>query len=234
MRWERPCYVFLTASWLSCVGCGGTENDAPPGSGSEQVRGDAAAEESARKPATRTCRPEKSCKSVLTSVFTLEACCTEEVECGFDLTHPEDLRSSVLAAFGVPEDANAEERCVERSRYFLTFPSDAEERVATGRGEDLLVTRDCESSSMLSVSFAGCCLPNDRCGISTYLIHDTLAVLAEDPQAPFAQLECVSVAEMNRQLSESILAGFAHLPQTEGSCDYAALAARLPPRAEVD
>lgn len=168
------------------------------------------------------------CKSVTAPpFFAVEACCSEKVECGFAVPPPSDLNSAAVQRT-VDPDGEFPDGCVPRERYFLTFEGLMDERVPVEGSDDILIAESCRSSAILSIFFAGCCLPENKCGISTYQIHDTIAVLV-GADAPLAQLQCASVEQMNELVAMTSLAGFAHLKPTEGSCDHAALDARLPP-----
>lgn len=91
---------------------------------------------------------------------------------------------------------------------------------------DQLITPDCETRALLAFPLPGCCLPNDRCGISTYQIHSILQAVVIFP-APFTEVECVSVEELNTQFRATLFAGAAQIPPSNGSCNYADLNMRL-------
>lgn len=177
--------------------------------------------------AAATCSLPPDCEGAKTAVFSLEPCCTERVACGFasidappELT---ELQETVATAVGLTDG----ETCAPRDRYFIRHPGSEDLRVKTESGDEILLTTGCDTASILSINFVGCCMPNNRCGVSTYGMWDTLAVLA--PGEPFGRLQCVSSKELNAQIGSSKLRGLRFLPDTDKACDYAALDAWLPP-----
>jgi hypothetical protein len=174
------------------------------------------------------CELPEDCKDVKTPQFEVEACCSREVKCGFrpPTGAVEELADTVTNV--VDPEREFKDGCVPRERHFLTFPGLMDERIATEDGKEILIAEECEQSAFLSVAFAGCCMEDGRCGISTYQIYDTLAVVVGS-DAKLAQLQCVPSDTMNAHIAETSLAGFAFLPERTGRCDYAALDERLPP-----
>lgn len=170
------------------------------------------------------CTLSEDCDSVPLVFLSLEACCTASTSCGFAVRGgPPELQETVASAL----DLGAGETCAPRDRYFLTHPGSEDLRIADDDGEEILLTTGCRTASILSISFIGCCMPNDRCGVSTYGVWDTLGVLA--PGRPFSRLECVSSKVLNAQLEDSQFRGLRFLPDTDAPCDHAALDAQLPP-----
>lgn len=226
----RALRALLKPAAITLLACGGGEPQPASGAqtGARDGRDEAESPPDTKGEASRGCELPADCKSVRTVPITIDACCTELVSCGFKLDEDPRQRESARVALG----AEPGEICIERSRYYLIFPGSEEQRVQVEDGDDLLLSTDCESTAMLSFSFIGCCLPNNQCGVSTYGVHDTLAVIVGEDE-PFTHLQCVTVAELNRQLADSSLAGLAHFRATEGSCDYAALDARLPREPEL-
>jgi hypothetical protein len=167
------------------------------------------------------CTIPEGCEAADFGVTKLNPCCNESIECGLALEGSAEFRDTLTSALDLPKD----QTCIARDRYFLTHAGSEEKRVVDEQGNQYLLTYECDTASMLSWSFIACCMPNKRCGVSTYGLYDTLAVLV--PGAPFSQPECVSSAELNAQLKDSKLAGLAHLHDTDKACDYEALAARL-------
>lgn len=173
-----------------------------------------------------SCTLTPDCRSVPLVFIDLKACCTPTTACGFEVTGGlglPDFRDTVADAVGLGPG----ETCAPRERYFIRHPSIDDLRIATEGGKDILLSSACDSTSILSITFGGCCMPNNRCGVSTYGIWDTIGVLA--PEAPFAKLQCVAAAQMNAQIAESRFRGLHYLRDTDAPCDYAALDATLPP-----
>lgn len=80
---------------------------------------------------------------------------------------------------------------------------------------------------MSGMTLVGCCLPDDRCGVSTHINRVTLNGFASGPDAEFSQPECLSAVDFNDRLERTELAAMAVLPDAEQRCDYAALSRRL-------
>ena len=159
------------------------------------------------------CLHPPDCLSVFTAAVGLATCCPQNGEaCGYSVAYPSSL-----------DDGS----CRPNSAVFLELPGQPEQRVTTPGAPDQLITPLCGSRGVLAFSFPGCCMPDDRCGVSTYQLADILLGLAGVP-APFTRPECVSVETLNAQLRATALAGMGQLAPSTDSCDYADLQARLP------
>jgi hypothetical protein len=175
-------------------------------------------------PAAPACVLPADCESVPLTFLTLDACCTATTACGLKVTGaPPELRETIASALELGDG----ETCAPRDRFFIKHAGSEDLRIETDEGKEILLSTGCDTASILSISFIGCCMPNNHCGVSTYGIWDTLNVLA--PGEPFSKLQCVSSKELNAQLADSKLRGLRFLPDTDKSCDYAALDAQLPP-----
>jgi hypothetical protein len=175
-------------------------------------------------PAAPACTLPEDCESVPLIFLTLDACCTATTACGLEVTGaPPELRETLASALELEKG----ETCAPRDRFFIKHPGSEDLRIETDEGKEILLSTGCDNASILSISFIGCCMPNNRCGVSTYGVWDTLNVLA--PGEPFSRLQCVSSKELNAQLADSKFRGLRFLPDTDTSCDYAALDAQLPP-----
>ena len=179
---------------------------------------------SIRDASASTCEIPPDCERVPLPGASLEPCCTDAIACGFEMKGGLPGQAETVASAVNLRDG---ETCAPRDRFFIEHPGNEDMRVETDSGEEILLTTGCNTASILSISFAGCCMPNNRCGVSTYGIWDTLAVIA--PGAAFAQLECVASKVLNTQIENSLWRGLRFLPDTDKPCDYAALAADLPP-----
>lgn len=228
MAWTNALTMMAAAAWLLLSGCG---EEAAANDTSNEQEGNADAKDSGASSdgaMAAACELPPDCKSVNAPLlFAIEACCSARVACGFRVASgPSALGDTVVSV--VDPDGAFEDGCVPRERYFLSFEGLMDERVPVEGGDDILIAHDCQTSAILSIAFPGCCLPSGQCGISTYQMHDTIAVLV-GPEAAVAQLECVPAATMNARLSETSLAGFARLHENGDNCDYAALDQSLPP-----
>ena len=159
------------------------------------------------------CIHPPECVSVLTSAVGLLTCCPNNGEsCGYSVLYPTELDDGT---------------CRPNSAVFLEMPGQDKQRITTEGAPDQLITPDCESRALLSFTLPGCCMPNDRCGVSNYHIADILLVLGGIP-APFTRVQCVDVETLNAQFRVTPLAGLGQLPPSAGTCDYAKLDAELP------
>jgi hypothetical protein len=112
------------------------------------------------------------------------------------------------------------------------MPGQSEQRVQTEGAPDQLITPECETRSLLSFTLPGCCMPNNRCGVSNYHIADILLALGGVP-APFTRVQCTSTETLNIEFRLTPLAGLGQLPSSDGPCDYNALDAKLPRRSST-
>lgn len=159
------------------------------------------------------CIQPPSCIPVFTPTVGLDTCCPiNGEECGYTVEYPRELDDGT---------------CRPNSAVFLQLPGQEEQRVVTEGRPDQLITPDCETRSLLAFNMPGCCMPDNRCGISTYQIAPILLGLSLVP-APFTDVECVRVETLNAQFRVTPLAGMAQIPPSDGTCDYADLDARLP------
>jgi hypothetical protein len=209
---------------LGLAACAGDDADdhvhSDAGSAATPDRPEAKEERSAISP---SCVPPADCLAIRSSFVNVGVCCSETLRCGFDL--------SILDGIGGAEgfDFDPSKPCWPRSDVFVEFDGLAERRVAAASGPDILTTPDCKGRVVVNTQLAGCCLPSDACGYSTHLAASAFAVLAGNKNDPFTGPECVSASELNAQLAASELAAWAYVPAAQGSCDYAAIDARLPP-----
>jgi hypothetical protein len=117
--------------------------------------------------------------------------------------------------------------CAPDSVFYGPEPGLYEHRVEVEGGDDILITPDCESFTVLAFILPGCCLPDDTCGLSTDESWPTLQYLAGGVDAPFTHPECVPAEVLNQQFLDSeVLAVFARTTAS-GGCDYSALDAEL-------
>jgi hypothetical protein len=195
-------------------GVSGTKRDAGTGGGGKRDASGSGG----------SCKPSPDCVEVpFMYGVTLEPCCSESFACGFEVNAAPQFRETLATALNLGED----ETCIERDRFFLTHPGTDDLRTVTEDGEEIILALECDTASFLSFNFPGCCMPNGRCGVSTYGLWDTIAVF--DPEAGFAKQECVSAKELNEQIGDSKLRGLRYLPNTDKACDFEGLDERLGP-----
>jgi hypothetical protein len=165
------------------------------------------------------CVHPPDCVSVITSTVGMATCCPNNGEsCGYSVLYPGELDDGT---------------CRPNSAVFLRLPGQAEERVESeteGGAPDQLITPECETRSLLAFTLPGCCMPDNRCGVSTYHIADILLFLGGVP-APFTRVQCTSVEALNLEFRLTPLAGLGQIPPSDGACDYEALDAKLPHKA---
>ncbi|MDB4985428.1 MAG: hypothetical protein JWN04_606 [Myxococcaceae bacterium] len=171
----------------------------------------------------RACEVAPDCLAVRTFAINLDPCCGDGLGCGLEYAGGALSRDSFYATLHMDVGA-----CIPESTLFFTGKTAQSERVLLGDGGQLLVSDECPTAFITSMPFRGCCLPSNECAVTTHAIRAELGVLAGDASVPFAQIECLEPGELNAQLRASSLAGFAHLPKSTASCDYAALDSKLP------
>jgi hypothetical protein len=177
-----------------------------------------------------SCVPSADCLPIR-NFINIDVCCSETLQCGWDLTDFAEIAAmypDAYASFGL----NAAAPCSPRGAIFFEAAPQPEKRVA-GAGDDILITPNCTARNFANSLLGGCCLPDGSCGLSTAgSMSVFVALLREDfEREPFTFAECVLPKVLNAQLADSVLAPWAFLPPSKGRCDYAALAARLPPLA---
>ena len=228
---------WLTVDWfvigaLAVVGCGDDANDiSEPRSRSD-----------ASTPATRdagpadagySCTPPPSCPDLEVADQSSRACCSPVTECGYELPEVDDetlmLFPGVIEARKTLTAGDPRGICAPESFFFGPRPALYDHRVLVEDGDDILLTEQCESYTLLAFILPGCCLPDNACGLSTDESYATFADFAPGLEAPFTKPECVSAETLNQQFRDSVvLEDFARTTAT-GRCNYAELDATLEP-----
>jgi hypothetical protein len=218
----------LLALLAAVTACGDDEADVPQhqdaASAATQPDGSAA-------DAAFSCTPPGDCPDVEVASMSLTACCSPVTDCGYEVAELDDM---ILTDFPMAADfrdmlveGDPLGKCAPEWWFFGTRPGLEADRIEVEDGDDILITPDCESYTVLAFILPGCCLPDNSCGLSTDQSWPTLEYLAEYMEAPFTRPECVSADVLNQQFRDSVvLEGFARTTAT-GSCDYAALDAQL-------
>lgn len=209
---------------LACLACLSCKEDEPA----------RAARDAAVSDEPGMCVIEEGCKDIINSFFQYPSCCSPHVSCGYEITYDDAFFEVYPQArdvlFNLASD-DPEGKCVPESYVFPERPGTYDHRVELEGPEenDILVAKDCESRGFWVFTLPGCCMPDNRCGISTDEVAPTLELLLEGESAPFAKPECVTADELNSQFAASSLDEFARIPPTSGApCDHAALAASEP------
>jgi hypothetical protein len=181
-----------------------------------------------------TCVIADGCDDLMTSFFQYPACCSPKVSCGYAVT----LDDAFLDVYPQARDLllnvasdDPEGKCVPDTFVFPVLPGTYDHRVQVEGPEesDILVAAQCESRGLLVFTLPGCCMPDDRCGISTDEVALQLGLLLGGEEAPFSKPECVTADELNLQFKASSLSEFGRIPTTAGTpCDHSALAEALP------
>jgi hypothetical protein len=205
-----------------------TPSDAAPALAQPDARvGDAGAD------AQAACKIPVDCPDVVTSFFTTKACCTTAYACGYELPAVDDITRSLFpmldefaAKYTYGDPAG---RCADSELYFGVRPGLDEQRVEPDEGDDILITPSCMSYTLAAFILPGCCLPDNSCALSTHESYFTLEYINDNMPAPFTRPECVPAEVLNQQLRESARLSAYARTKASGSCDYAALSAKLPP-----
>lgn len=178
-----------------------------------------------------SCTVQSDCPDIDVNFFSAKACCTPLYACGYELPKADDItlqlfpQISEFAAMHTQGDPSG--RCANASLFFGARPGLYEHRVELEDGGEILITPDCMSYTLAAFILPGCCLPDNSCGLSTDESYPTLEVLNDGAPAPFTRPECVPAQTLNQQLRESARLGAFARTTASGTCDYAALSARL-------
>lgn len=162
--------------------------------------------------------------------MTTKACCSSSEPCGYQLA---PLDEAITMDFEnideLYEELTSDGRCAPLSFFFGPAPVLPETRVAVEGGDDILLTPDCSAYHVLAWGLPGCCLADDTCGLSTNESWSTFANIIQGDGKPFDRPACLSAEALNQQFRGSVaLEAFARTT-TSGTCDHAALDARLEP-----
>ena len=222
-------FIALECAGLLLLSCA---QDAPPPSPLPAAQPTSVAAGGVAPPGM--CMIPEYCEDLTTGFFQYPACCSPNVSCGYAVTFEDAFLEVYPQArdllLNVASD-DPEGKCVPESFVFSARPGTYDHRVQVEGPEesDILVAAQCESRGLLVFTLPGCCMPDDRCGISTDEVALQLGLLLEGEEAPFTKPECVSADELNNQLKASSLSAFGRIPSTDGaSCDHRALAEALP------
>mgnify|MGYP003429116241 CR=1 FL=1 len=229
--------LYVSGLCASLAACAQKTADMPATaavSGAGQPAVVAAAGSGAAGSGAGACTIAPDCVDINTSFFQYPACCTKKYACGYEVAFTEEFLSVYpqardLLARVAADDPNG--KCAPDSFIFPIKPGTYDHRVELP-GEpdaDILVDAQCESRAVTVFSLPGCCMRDNRCGISTDEIAPTFQVLLEGEPAPFAEPECLTADALNEQLKATKLAAFGRIPPTSGAaCDHAALAQKIP------
>jgi hypothetical protein len=172
------------------------------------------------------------CPDLITPFLNSKACCTPFHACGYLLPEGDEVTRSLfpqIEEFGrMWTMGDPSNRCANSKLFFDVRPGLDEERYLPDDGGQILITPSCMSYTLAAFILPGCCLPDNRCGLSTHMSYDTLSVLNELMPAPFTQPECVTAETLNQQFRATPKLGPFARTVASGTCDYAALDAKLP------
>jgi hypothetical protein len=178
------------------------------------------------------CTVQPDCPDISTTFFSSSACCTPSHACGYLLPEVNDASRALFpmldgfAEMWTMGDPN--HRCADSKLFFDVRPGLDEERRQLDDGGQILITPTCMSYTLAAFILPGCCMPDNRCGLSTHMSYDTLGVLNDLMPAPFTQPECVSAETLNQQLRATPKLGAWARTTASGSCDYKELDTKLP------
>ena len=181
-----------------------------------------------------TCVRSPDCLDIMTSFFSFPGCCTQKYACGYEVSFAPEFLAVYPMARDLLVELTADDpngKCANQTFVFPVKPGTYDHRVELpGPPEnDILIDAKCESRGITVFSLPGCCMPDNRCGISTDEMAPQFQVLLEGETAPFTEPECVTADVLNQQIKATKLSAFARIPATTGAaCDYAGLAARIP------
>jgi hypothetical protein len=221
----------LLATALSC------DDDEPAEAKQDSAATSSTSEDasvSTASPDAGMCVKEESCQDLLTSFFQYPSCCSPNVTCGYEITFDDAFFELYPQARDIVANLTSDDpagKCVPEKYVFPELPGTYDHRVELEGPEenDILVAKQCESRGFWVFTMPGCCMPDNRCGISTDEVAPTFELLLEGESAPFAKPECVTADELNNQFKASSLEAFARIRATSGApCDHQALAQAIP------
>lgn len=178
---------------------------------------------------TSSCTIASTCLDIDIPPLTAKACCTPTRDCGYTIPEldAETLmyypQAREFFAMQVKDDPNG--KCAPESFLLGSQPGFTEERYEDDTVPDILIAESCSAFHVGAFSLAGCCLPDNTCGLSTHNSAPTLGYLSGDATAPFARPECVHAEVLNEQFRNSKLRSLARTTST-GTCNYAEIDAR--------
>jgi hypothetical protein len=182
-------------------------------------------------PPVGTCTIASSCVAIEIDALTSAPCCTPKSSCGYLLP---EIDPVTLMFFPDAKDFQAQitkddpnGRCAPESFFFGPQVGFNEERYEEEGFPDILIASSCASFHIAAFTLPGCCLPDNRCGLSTHSNAPMFEYWASDPTAPFAHPECVPAEVLNQQFRASKLVSVARV-SGGGTCSYAEIAARQP------
>jgi hypothetical protein len=214
------------------LGCGGSDTDTGTQTAADMTASAGTAPVAqAGSAAPGACTIASSCVDIDVPPLSAPACCTPTRSCGYLLPEldAETLmwfpQTQDLIATLTPDDPN--HRCAPESFYFGPQQGLNEERREEPGEPDVLIASTCNSYHIAAFTFAGCCMPDDTCGLSTHSYGRMFAEIVNDLEAPFAHPECVPAEVLNEQFRAHKLGSVARL-MAGGSCNYAEIDARQP------
>jgi hypothetical protein len=226
VRWV----VFCVA--VACAACSDDSSDRPREAADAAGAGAAAAPPNGALPdAGYTCTLRSDCPGLEQAGVVTKACCTPVSDCGYELPVPDEMTKMQFPQWedfaAMLTEGDPSGRCAQEWYFFGPREGLYEHRVAVEGGEDILITPDCQSFTVLAFILPGCCLPDNTCGLSTDESRTTLAEIAQSMDVPFASPECVSAETLNQQFRDADLGMFARTTAS-GSCNHAELDMELP------
>jgi hypothetical protein len=227
VRWL---FTWLFPCLLAFGGCGDDSDDPEPQQEPARDATTAGATDAAAD-AGYSCTPPDDCRDFKVADNAYTACCSPVTECGYEALELDEETLMLyphypaVVAMATAGDPNG--RCIPLHHFFGPRPGLYEHKVEVEDGEDILITPECESYTVLAFILPGCCLPDNTCALSTDESWPIFEGALMGKDAPFNRPECVPAEVLNQQFRDSeILEPFARTTAS-GTCDYAALAERL-------
>lgn len=219
-------FHFVSSIVLLQVGCGS-------GGGTATAAEMAAAGAQAGAGGAGGCVVASRCLDIDVPPLTYTACCTPVSSCGYILPELDPTTEMYFPdtkdfiAMLTKDDPNG--RCAPESVLFGAQQGLNEERFEQEGVPDVLIASTCSSYHIAAFTLAGCCMPDNTCGLSTHSYGLMFAQLVGELDAPFALPECVPAEVLNAQFRAAKLGSVARLTGG-GSCNYSEIDARQPHR----
>jgi hypothetical protein len=224
--------LWITTWAVALAACGDDDSTEPDDAPASSQRDGAPAD------ASESCGLPRDCPDVRFLDMSMKACCASSEPCGYELPPLDDeIKMDFPQAQDLYDEltsADPDGRCAPLSFFFGDAPTLPEARVEVEDGEDILLTPDCTSFHVLAWSLPGCCLPDDRCGLSTDASWTIFANIIQGDGVPFDHPQCLSAEALNQQFRDSVVLESFARTTASGTCDHAALDERLTPPPDSD
>lgn len=185
------------------------------------------------------CTLPPDCKDVRTPGLNLNVCCTKKLACGIDMKPMIDglldpnngistifIREVIRAT--LPPGTDLKRPCLTPTSLWMPSPSLPDQRVYATPERDIVLAEKCPSLMLSGFPVYGCCMPDNKCGLSTHYVLSDMRMLSSTPEK-IGPAQCTTAAGVTEMVKNTNISQFTPLPTPRAtSCDYAKLYASLP------